>query len=112
MLLDFLLKKMGYIRTSYINDKLNFARNVAKRLDEHRETVEAIQSKTTLFNDFWHVDHMAIQDDYLMRLFHMVHGCWPESQSNGATLIHHVRARPKILGSCKLPEYRDGKYKS
>lgn len=100
MILDLLFKKMGYIKKSHLNKQLNFACNVSKRLDEHRETVEAIQSKTTLFNDYWHINHMATQDDYLMRLYFMVNGYWPENRCE-------VRERPEILGCCKLPEYPD-----
>jgi hypothetical protein len=37
--------------------------------------VESIAASTTLFVDApWHIGHMAVQDDYLMRLYHMVHG--------------------------------------
>jgi hypothetical protein len=61
MILDLLFKKMGYVRKSYVNKQLNFAYNVTKRLDEHRETVEAIQSKTTLFNERWHINPRSQQ---------------------------------------------------
>lgn len=94
---------LGYVKKSEINDKLNFARSVAKRLDEHRETVEAIAEKTTLLNDFWHVSHLATQDDYLMRLYYLVHNEWPLDGKHSANGF--VRNRPEVLGKCGLPEY-------
>ena len=93
--------------------QLNFARSVGKRLDEHREVVEAIARDTPFFRDHpWHADHMATQDDYLMRLYFIVYGDWPEDltddryggqwrQSTGEV----VRPRPAVLGRCRLPEY-------
>lgn len=101
--IDSLLKRLGYIKKCEINEKLNYARSVAKRLDEHRETVESIAEKTTLFNDFWHVTHMATQDDYLMRIYHLVHGQWPIEGQHGAH--GYVRKRPEFLGECRLPEF-------
>lgn len=107
-MLDSLAAKLGFIRKSDVIRNLQFARSVGKRLDEHREVVEAIEAKTPLFNrdqGYWHAGHMAIQDDYLMRLYYMVHGCWPDDsvlhQRNGEV----VRPRPHILGECNLPEY-------
>lgn len=112
IILNKFLGKAGYIKKEYIDGQLNFARSVGKRLDEHRETVEAIELKTTLFNDFWHISHMATQDDYLMRLYHLVHGCWPEDDCPNSRsgkgfqkTGEFVRPRPPILGPCKLPEF-------
>lgn len=102
--IDLVFARLGYIRTDDMKAKLNFARSVGKRLDEHRETVLAVQTETQLFDDWWHVVHMATQDDYLMRLFHMVHGSWPNEPENHNG--ESVRARPEILGPCGLPEYR------
>lgn len=87
---------------------LQFGNSVNKRLDEHRELVQSIESSTSLFSDKpWHVTHMATQDDYLMRLFHMVHGCWPDEPNLQKLMMtgQSVRARPNILGDCCLPEY-------
>jgi hypothetical protein len=103
MFIDYLFKKIGYIRISSVINQLDYARDVAKRLDEHRETVEAIQSKTKLFDDWWHVSHMSTQDDYLMRLFYMTNGFWPDSKESG--MIFSIRPRPKILKECQLSEY-------
>lgn len=103
--IDKMFMKLGYVKKSDIQNKLNFARSIAKRLDEHREIVEAIEQKTSLFKDFWHIEHLATQDDYLMRLFFMVHGFWPESRKKGVFFVEKVRSRPRILGSCRLPEY-------
>jgi hypothetical protein len=98
--------KLGFVRKSDVIKKLQFARSVGKRLDEHREVVQTIEASTQLFKDApWHASHMAMQDDYLMRLYNMVHGCWPDDstlhQKNGEV----VRARPVVLGECRLPEY-------
>jgi hypothetical protein len=77
-----LASKLGFAPKSEVVDKLQFARSVGKRLDEHREVVEAIATSTSLFVDSpWHISHMAVQDDYLMRLYHMVHGCWPDDST-------------------------------
>lgn len=107
-MLDALASRLGFVRRSDVIRNLQFARSVGKRLDEHRELVEAIEAKTLLFDrsqGYWHAAHMATQDDYLMRLYHMVHGCWPDDsvlhQRNGEV----VRPRPVVLGACSLPEY-------
>ncbi|MCR9929843.1 hypothetical protein [Vibrio parahaemolyticus] len=99
----------GYIKTSTLNAQLNFARSVAKRLDEHREVVEAIENNTSFFQTHpWHANHLAIQDDYLMRLFKLVHGHFPDTSEQGqdkaAFEEKFVRARPSVLGECQLPE--------
>lgn len=100
----------GYVKKATIDEQLNFARSVAKRLDEHREVVEAIEKRTELLDTaFWHIGHLATQDDYLMRLFKLVHGHYPdtskEGQNNAAFEGKFVRPRPVILGECQLPEY-------
>lgn len=87
---------------------LQYGGSVNKRLDEHRELVQSIEESTSLFaNKPWHVTHLAVQDDYLMRLFHMVHGCWPDEPNPQKRMMagQPVRARPNILGDCCLPEY-------
>jgi ribonuclease I len=61
-----------------------------------------------LFNkngEFWHAAHMAMQDDYLMRLYFMVHGCWPDESARYQRNGEFVRPRPAVLGECTLPEY-------
>lgn len=98
------LRKLGYIHLNSLKDQLNFARSVGKRLDEHREEVEAIHASTNHFNKNWHIWHMATQDDYLMRLYFLVHGFWPDSSQS---YVDPVRPRPYILGACLLPEYTD-----
>lgn len=104
-------RKLGFVRLADIKKQLNFGYSVAKRLDEHREIVEQIQQHTTLLErGYWYTAHLATQDDYLMRLFHLVHDCWPEeaqagySPSNGTKVHPIVRSRPSVLGSCQLPE--------
>jgi len=108
--LDFLLDRLGLVRKNRLFGKLDFARSVAKRLDEHRETVEAIEEKTRLLDDFWHIGHLATQDDYLMRLYFLRYGSWPSEEDpfNQSGSMHYVRPRPRVLGSCRLPEYGIG----
>ena len=102
--IDKLLSKFGLVRSKLINEQLDYARNVAKRLDEHRELVESIAESTDLFKAKpWHIGHMATQDDYLMRLFFLRHSQWPLID-NLHTQQGYVRSRPKILGKCNLPE--------
>lgn len=46
----------GYVKKATIDEHLNFARSVAKRLDEHREVVETIEKRTDLLDTaFWHI---------------------------------------------------------
>lgn len=105
-LLDALAARLGYVRSSTLFDQLQFARSVGKRLDEHREVVEAMAESGFFEGKWWHVSHMATQDDYLMRLYHIVHNSWPENfadtrrQRSG----EYVRPRPSLLGPCRLPE--------
>ena len=105
---DALMARFGFIRKADVISNLQFARSVGKRLDEHREVVEAIVAKTDLFNKdvgYWHAWHMATQDDYLIRLYYMVHGCWPDDTSRHQWTGEVVRPRPTILGQCRLPEH-------
>jgi len=91
-----------------LDQLLDFSRSVGKRLDEHRELVEAIQDKTELLKEEWYINHLATQDDYLMRLYFMRHGEWPLNElrnSNRQPTNEVVRPRPRILGVCKLPEF-------
>jgi hypothetical protein len=111
-MLDAIAAKLGFVRLKHLRNQLNYGYSVAKRLDEHRELVEAIERKTLLFcQGNWHVIHLATQDDYLMRLFYLVHDCWPEeaqqgySFRNGTRVCPAVRSRPSILGPCQLPEW-------
>ena len=88
--------------------QLQFANSINKRLDEHRELVESIESSTSLFAQKpWHVNHMATQDDFLMRLFYMTYGCWPDDSNLKKIMLTGmaVRKRPPVLGACSLPEY-------
>lgn len=82
--------------------ELNFCPNIAKRLDEHRELAESILENTDLFQTKkWHIGHMADQDDFLLRIFFIVHREWPDSiKWRGG-----VRPRPQIFGPCGLTEY-------
>lgn len=106
---DRILSRVGLVRMSYIRDQLNFARSVGKRLDEHREVVETIAQDTSLFETAeWHLGHMEIQDDYLMRLYFLVHGTWPTDLPLGEyrqITEESVRRRPGVFGPCRLPEY-------
>lgn len=101
-----LANKLGFVPKAEIIGKLQFAISVGKRLDEHREVVESIVASTKLFVESpWHINHMSIQDDYLMRLYYIVHGCWPDDSTSRQTHREMVRARPLILGECSLPEF-------
>ncbi len=107
------LSLLGFIPTSVIRETLHFARTVGKRLDEHREVVERLEDESDFLVRFpWHVGHLATQDDYLVRLYHLVHATWPDDAtcaSGGGQWRQRsgevVRPRPKVLGPCRLPEY-------
>ncbi|MGF1871966.1 hypothetical protein [Photobacterium indicum] len=103
-LFAFLLRFKKAPRTVPITE-LDFARSVAKRLDEHRELAQSIEKHTDLFSQCpWHIGHMATQDDYLMKLFYLRHGEFP-AINTPTDLLGFVRPRPLILGVCRLPEY-------
>lgn len=110
-LISKILAKFGYVKKDFFIDsfieKLNYARTVEKRLDEHRELVQSLE-KTFFFKAYpWHIGHMATQDDYLMRLYHMVHGFYPENIPEKYPKKRPVvRPRPEILGECDLPEFK------
>ena len=111
-MLNTIAAKLGFVRLGDIRQQLNYGYSVAKRLDEHREVVEQLHLHTSLLDQcYWHANHLATQDDYLMRLFYLVHDCWPEEAQNGrsprnGSKIHpQVRARPAVLGPCQLPEW-------
>lgn len=110
--IDKVFSLCGLVRRSVIIKQLNYSRNVAKRLDEHREVVESISTHTSLLESHsWHISHLATQDDYLIRLFKLVYGYFPDSIHEGKTIPSlmevYVRPRPSILGKCRLPEYED-----
>lgn len=97
-MINWLALKLGYVSKRELNKQLDFSRSVGKRLDEHRELVEAIENQTHLLIDCeWHINHLSVQDDYLIRLYRLRHGKWPVSD---------IRPRPQILGRCGLPEYQ------
>lgn len=105
-MLNTILRKLGYIHRDELKKQLDFDYSIGKRLDEHREEVEAILEGTNHFNEWWHITHMATQDDYLMRLYFIVHGFWPDSDQS---YVDQVRPRPAILGACQLPERMEEK---
>ncbi|ORC60278.1 hypothetical protein BZK31_08190 [Pseudomonas floridensis] len=109
-MIDAIARRLGFIRVAVMRDQLQFARNISKRLDEHREVVEQIQTQTNLFTQCpWHISHMATQDDYLMRIYRMVHGAWPchpDEVHRQRLYGESIRQRPRLLGDCGLPEYR------
>lgn len=108
-MLNFIFQKMGYVKKSKIKEQLNYGRSVGKRLDEHRELVENLEKAGFFEEYFWCVGHTAIQDDYLMRLYFIVHECWPDENLGEKRIKQitgeYVRKRPEILGKCHLPEY-------
>lgn len=105
-LMDWLMAKFGYVHKSKINEQLDWGFSVAKRLDEHRELVEAVHTHTQLYQERpWHIAHAETQDDYLMRLYHFVHGTWPENVRDLQITGAHIRPRPAVLAPCTIPEY-------
>ena len=88
-------------------EDLDFARNVAKRLDEHRELVMDLIEHTDFLADReatpWRAGRLATQDDYLMYLFFLRYGMWPDATN--AVPARHCRPRPEILGTCGHPLY-------
>ncbi len=104
-MIDRILRKFGYTRTSTITEQLDFGPSIRKRLDEHREDVEALARRTDYLQQYPEViHHAAIQDDFLLRVYHLVHGAWPGEEGHPNT-VHSVRPRPEILPPCALPEY-------
>ena len=106
--------RCDYIHVDFLHEQLDFARSVGKRLDEHREYSHAIIESGVFSDKPWHLNHLAVQDDYLMRLFFLRHAVWPPciddneegiSSSFYAQYGEHVRPRPKEFGRCRLPEY-------
>lgn len=103
--------KNGYINKSRPGpikpEELDFAQNVAKRLDEHRELVMDLIEQTDFLADReatpWRAGHLATQDDYLMYLFFLRYGMWPDAPN--AVPARHCRPRPEILGTCGHPLY-------
>lgn len=113
-LFDSLLGKLGYVRSAYVKSQLDYAYSVGKRLDEHREMVEEVSQQrcrccgNDLILDEHLIRHMATQDDYLMRLYQMVHGEWPMDNFEHGPIQksgEFVRSRPPQLGACGLPRY-------
>lgn len=116
-MIESLATRFGYVRAStaemYVEvaqsemkEQLQYAFSVNKRLDEHRELIGAIAANSTLFQQKpFHLEHAATQDDYLMRLFYLVHGCWPDPES-GRHPGYPVHPRPALLRRCELPEYQ------
>ncbi|MDO9069090.1 MAG: hypothetical protein Q7W05_11615 [Deltaproteobacteria bacterium] len=82
-MLNRLAAYLGFIRKSAVHEQLQFARSVGKRLDEHREVVEAMEESGFFDGKWWHVGHMATQDDYLMRLYHPPNARGAPSNPNG-----------------------------
>lgn len=105
-MLDRLAEYFGFVRKATVSKNLQFARSVGKRLDEHREVVESMEESGFFEGKWWHVGHMATQDDYLMRLYYMVYKSWPgdDAETQRQSTGEYVRPRPKILGPCRLPE--------
>lgn len=105
-ILDKLLRKVGLMRVSQVTKQLDFGHSIDKRLDEHRELVLTLIEDTDLLaNQPWKISHLATQDDYLLRIFHMVYGYYPE-QAVQNRKTHNVRPRPTVLGKCSLPEFK------
>lgn len=92
-----LLKKVGLIKEAELKEKLAFAKGVSRRLDEHRKFVDSLTLDTNLFQTHpVYIQQMAEQDNYLMNLFYLLHGFWPEPHRPYKK--GYIRSRPKILG--------------
>lgn len=106
-----------FFKHSDLFEKLNFHDSVAKRLNEHREVVNYLISDTCTEKSLiksGHIYHMSVQDDYLMRLFHLVYGVWPDKGlwpdiNSCPSSVVIITPRPQILGECGLPEYKHKK---
>ncbi|MUK41533.1 hypothetical protein GNP61_08155 [Aliivibrio fischeri] len=97
-----LLKAIKFLPSDIIlTNQLDFAHNVAKRLDEHRELIEDIENHTGYFtskNGQWSRNHAITQDDYLIKLFILRYSVEP-TKDNLEKLHLHVRERPHVLKS-------------
>lgn len=107
-MLDRFAAAFGGVRSKVVREKLHFARSVGKRLDEHREVTESIVDHGAFFqHNPWAATQLATKDDYHVRLYHMVHGCWPDDfagRSGWQSTGEFVRPRPAVLGPCHLSE--------
>ncbi len=66
---DKILGRIGLVRTATLYSTLRSEAGIAKRIDEHREVVEAIASHTTFLQDCpWHTEHLESQDRFLTGL--------------------------------------------
>jgi len=111
MMIDRILAKFGLIRKKRLDIDLDFCHSIAKRVDEHREIIEAIIEKTDLFENDWHINHFATLDDYLLRLHYLRHGFFPDNIPSMMMYGPVVpRRRPEILGKCYVPEYNGYQY--
>lgn len=90
---------------SKIKEQLDFGHSITKRLDEHRGLVETLERDTNLLKEKpWIIGHLSIQDDYLIRIFHIVHGCYPWETATLQLIKLNLRPRPAILKEINLPE--------
>ena len=109
-LISKILAKFGYVK----KDLLNYGLSIEDRLEKHREFVENLEKDNFFEACPYLLENMANQDDYLIYLFFLTYGKYPDSnnydylvkfkKSGGyavyATKLNHcVRNRPKILDS-------------
>lgn len=103
MNIDSLLKRFGLIRRQQVKDQLDTQGGIAKRLDEHRETVELLAQRGIFDRKLDPQGVLGLhglcfrnlvdQDDYLVGLFELVYGCPPDSPRVRGL----VRDKPAIL---------------
>ncbi len=99
-------KKVGQDAKTFDVKELDFAKSIAKRLDEHRELIESIEASTSLLTDkFWHVGHLATQDEFLMKFFYLRYGVLPVGETIKQSQFGYVRSRPNVLGKCGHPDF-------
>ncbi|EGQ9284607.1 hypothetical protein F7U66_01870 [Vibrio parahaemolyticus] len=96
-------RRFGFVPVAFVDDRKAVVYRIDRQLDWHREVSEAILSKAITPVPGWLIERLALHDDYLLRQYHMVHGCFPVV--NCPKQFGYVRPRPEQFGAVELPEY-------
>ncbi len=97
-------RRFGFVPVSSVDDRKMVGYRIDRQLDWHREVSEAILDKTLISPiPDWLIERLAIHDDYLLRQYHSVHGCFPIV--NCPKQLGYIRPRPSAFGPVKLPEF-------
>ena len=87
-LLDKFLYRFGYIHVR----RLDYARDIDKRLDEQCETILEVGEYSDIFSERpWVLQHMQTQDEFLTILYFLRHGSHPDSPNKRK--LHYIRER-------------------